>query len=788
MSIAGGQAVQDRLAQLLADNRGYEFLMQAEAHLAAHPEDHRVRLLAVREYLKLGLVVPARELGLEVPAGVVLPPEFEAVRQTLRTMAGRATARAELADRFERNLAALAQRGAPAALIRQAWREHGANYELFQDRAGCEQVRWRDKGRRRRWVPLLADHGRLAEARSRPEEKDPRWPGPYLFEGIELGHFFERLYHATARTFLNYSCALYVLEPEPAALAVTLHLRDWAGLLADPRVFIFVGPECLRELLRLLDGNRNLPWPRHVLHLNGMRGGRTIHAAAVVQEAWNRRQAATELSLRQLEERYAGRDVRHWADRLAEALSGRGQPLRILGAVSRHTTFLKHSLRDAQRALESLGHTCVVLTEQTDYEIVDPLTHHAAIRESDPDVYLVLDHLRPEFPGILPANLPLLTWDQDQLPHVCTPQNMRGVAWHDFIVGYSKGAFVRAGCNPRQYLNVRIPTSPEQFSGPPLTPAEQERYACDVSYVSHASQTARQFHDEERARVSGNPALVRLLDTLHELFPPRLAKHREIGGQIPYAVLREALDRCGVTLTDEGLRGRLISWYLWRLGDRLFRHEALEWVAAWARAGGHTLRLYGNGWDRHPTLAEFAAGPAENGRELLCIYRASRINLQLMPAGFIHQRSLDGLAAGGFFLTRQAEPTLRAPRLRALLARIAELNIRTTRELLTHPDEQLGGHLRAFCGEWLDQLDPADPAILTDLQIAGECEYAGGVSALPRDHFRWSGGLCSSGESVSDGGAAAPGAYRADAAGGPGALHVPGGHGTVSAGDVRLPA
>jgi hypothetical protein len=87
--------------------------------------------------------------------------------------------------------------------------------------------------------------------------------------------------------------------------------------------------------------------------------------------------------------------------------------------------------------------------------------------------------------------------------------------------------------------------------------------------------------------------------------------------------------------------------------DRCFRHTTLHWVARWCKANHKSLRLYGRGWETHPVFAEFAAGIAQPGEEARAIYQATRINLQLIEPGFIHSRSLDGLAAGGFFLTRQ---------------------------------------------------------------------------------------------------------------------------------------
>jgi hypothetical protein len=91
------------------------------------------------------------------------------------------------------------------------------------------------------------------------------------------------------------------------------------------------------------------------------------------------------------------------------------------------------------------------------------------------------------------------------------------------------------------------------------------------------------------------------------------------------------------------------------VADRLFRHQVLEWAADLADERGYTLRLYGQGWDRHPRLGRYAAGLARQGDEMLAIYLASRINLQIIETGFLHSRALDGLAAGGFFLTRRTD-------------------------------------------------------------------------------------------------------------------------------------
>jgi hypothetical protein len=392
-------------------------------------------------------------------------------------------------------------------------------------------------------------------------------------------------------------------------------------------------------------------------------------------------------------------------------------------------------MRDVKRAFESLGHRCVVLTEKTSHDVLNPLTYHNAIREHDPDLFFAIDHLRPEFGVILPENLPLLTWDQDQLPQVFTKANIDRIGQLDFVAGWSKARCVAAGCNPRQLLHARVPTSPEQFSGAPLTPEERKRYACDVSYVSHASQTPQAFHEQERASCK-DPNLRALLDTLYELTALALQRHAAMGGTLARHILTEACRRRGLALPDAELQNRLTGWYLWRLGDRIFRHEALNWVADWARKNGRSFRIYGNGWESHPALAPFAAGPAENGRELACIYRASDINLQLMPAGFIHQRSLDGLAAGGFFLSRATPYDVGGMVLRRLDNRIDELGIKSTDALFDCRDASLLSLMREYFGEWYDQVGRKEHDTFNELRIAAELPHPEEVfSGFPRILF-----------------------------------------------------
>ncbi|MCH7840640.1 MAG: hypothetical protein IID38_10455 [Planctomycetes bacterium] len=704
-------AHREQMLRWLEKGRSYEFLTMAGPYLNLCPDDSYVALMAVREYMKLGLALPAREVfDLCSPADDA-SPDYLSVRESLEHIQGAPLPWSRRTGRFEANLAAMEQRGIDVTLLRDTWEQRSAQYQLFRDARGVHQVRRRDSMQRWEWFPMLGDHAAAEAAQPMPDGIKRHTPGPYVFEGVGFGAYLERVYEATKDTFLGFSCALFIVEPDPAALAFLLHLRDWRTILSDPRVWVCVGPDWADCLRRAFEDHYDLPVPIQVFTIRAGSTNEGNGAARIIEEVIQDRDARIQRSLAELESQYASRDVAYWAKRFAEALSGQGPPLKILAAVSTHTTFLQYSLRDAQQALQSLGHSCRVLTERHPYEILSPLTYHQAIRDWNPDLFLVLDHIRPEFQGILPTNLPILTWDQDQLPQVFTRANIRQIAKQDFLVGCSKSFLVHHGLDPKQMLQVCMPTSPERFGGAPLTDEEESRYACDVSYVSHASQTPQAFHEQERSNYA-DPLMRRLLDTMFELMPEVLAEHGTPHGGVTHFVLEEALQRCGITGLDEALRSRLTGWYLWRLGDRMFRHEALEWVAQWARRSGRTFRLYGNGWDTHPTLAEFAVGPAANGRELVCVYRASRINLQLMVYGFLHQRALDGLMSGAFFMSRISTADRARPLVRTLVSRLDAAGVCDAASFESMPDgpdkeeaqrcmDELGYHAPALTAEAL---------------------------------------------------------------------------------------
>ena len=688
----GGQS--ERLSQA---GSPYDYLPAVLADIEAGAGPERV-IQAIRGYAELGLWAPAGELLECLDPQERDAPGLAKVREAVDAgKTGRLSWKI-CRGRFQRNLQPLVERDERLAVVGSAWDAVRDQFELYRCADGNYQVRQATGDGRHRWVPALGDHRQWADRQQLQHDEKALFPAPYLFEGLGLGQYFRRAYESTLNTFLGYSCALFVVERDPAALALCLHLDDWQDILADPRVMVFVGDDCLERWADTVSSDENLALPHCCVQLPRWSPALQPPPMDTVVRVDQERQARDAEDLARIQAQYAGRDVRYWACRFAEALDGSGPPLRILSAVSIHTTFLQYSMRDAHRAFERLGCQTRLLTEASNHHHISPAAYHRAVAEFDPDVCFILDHLRGGHEAWIPANLPMFSWDQDMLPHAVNAQTVQTMGPLDVMAGLSKRAVVeQMGLAEDKCIHAHLGTNLEVFNPEPLPEAELAPYDCDVSYVSNASQTPKQFHDEQRAGQT-DQRMRSLLDDLYEQICEWSGHSPHINMAQSTRMLEAASGRCGLRLPDP-VRAWLQNWYTWRLLDRIFRHQALDWVADWARRGKHRFYLYGNGWDKHDTLGQFARGFAENGHQLRCIYQASVINLQLIPSGFVHQRAIDGLAAGGFFLTRRSQGDYEGRMLARVYRRCVELGVDAPAKLRACADPELQEAVAA-CAEY----------------------------------------------------------------------------------------
>ena len=190
---------------------------------------------------------------------------------------------------------------------------------------------------------------------------------------------------------------------------------------------------------------------------------------------------------------------------------------------------------------------------------------------------------------------------------------------------------------------------------------ESNRVADDLSFVSNASHNPQDLADRLLTSLQAPPAILALARTCVEQI---LATYSAGGCLYGYADVRDLVRRLsrasGVPISSASQR-QLVGMLTHPLNDALYRQQGLTWAAGIAREQGLTLGLYGNGWESHPTLGAYSRGPIQYGRPLEELTRRTPINLQIVPFSCLHQRLLDGLIAGGFFLIRD-NPTDTRPR------------------------------------------------------------------------------------------------------------------------------
>lgn len=471
---------------------------------------------------------------------------------------------------------------------------------------------------------------------------------PLLVVGEDLGWLWNALYAAPCRTPATpgHRPPLYFLIRDLERLWVLLHVQDWAALLADPRVQLFVGPDAFDQFRASLAEHATTPWPRAAATVDASLWPAGVTIDDVIRDA----SAALADRAGRLRRQLAADP----ADRSAAALAGLFQsdaaaarPLKVLGITSRFTTFLQHSMRDWLTAFERLGHRTRIVIEGADHEMTGSVAFAQACAEFRPDLVVCIDHFRRELGG-LPDNVPVAMWVQDALPTLFCPAAGAAQGPRDYCLGFGRLRMVREfGYPPARYMPAIVGLDEARFAPRDLSAADRERFGGEVAYVGHASEPGDAIVRAEVDRL-GSPTAGRLLWTVFE----GLKAVYDAGGTVtePIAVERlvgQAMADARTAAPPEQVR-QVVEFFHLRVNNALFRHQSLAWLADM----GVDLRLWGRGWEAHPTLGKFARGMADNGTQLPLIYQAASISLQVTPHGAVHQRLMEGLAAGGFFLVR----------------------------------------------------------------------------------------------------------------------------------------
>ena len=536
--------------------------------------------------------------------------------------------------------------------------------------------------------------------------------------GIGDGYLAQVLAHNPPALFMDKQQPVFVIEPEPQIVLQCLMIHDYSGPrgpIEQARFLWFVGADWQTRVEATLGADLFLSSPSLMVG----QGFDAPRIQAGLREAVAKLVALDKELAAQIERRYAGRRAADFAARFAGNRPGRP---RVLLLTTRFSTVLQYSTRDTAAAFERLGWEARVVIEPSPHHRVLSTALRAALVDSQPDLVFQIDHLRHEHNGLFPADLPFACWIQDHLPHLATSTAGAGVGPLDFVLTDAAATYAeKFGYPLRQCValpklavdTLPVPPGEGRDQGSrqvgsnetlqhPLTPTlsrtEREKAGDDLVFVSNASQTPETMVERAVAMYGQSPASRELVT----LCCRRMTDAYAAGAALPTyndvcAVLRTTLADLSLKLPAEDF-DRLARWLTHPFNDALYRQQALGWAAGAAADLGLTLALHGTGWEHHPRFAPFARGPVAYGEPLARLTRRSRINLQIVPYLCLHQRLLDGLMAGGFFLVRTHPADLAPPALLDFLRANAADAARTTPAAAASLPPSLRGQLDALIG------------------------------------------------------------------------------------------
>ena len=316
-------------------------------------------------------------------------------------------------------------------------------------------------------------------------------------------------------------------------------------------------------------------------------------------------------------------------ERLRRVLDDGQRPLKIALLTSRYTTVVQHVTRDLAEGFEQLGHQAFVMCEQRPGEAMIAFGTAERLLELEPDFVFIVDHIRPEYAGLLPSGLPVVTWILDELPTLKDPRFISLLGSLDLAYGFN-GAVAR-GFRKLGYPNVdQLPfaVNPARyFAEPPLNSAR------GIAFTTHIGQ----FSKDPPAAPGLNALLARRFDA-EPMIPLEMFRILPL--------LESALDELGLAASPEATRHLLYH------GLMLARQQDRERVAQRVVAAGLPLTVYGLGWDRMPEFKAMSGGVVPAGPELRQVYRQHRAILHINRGCNIHPRVLETMCSGGLVIAR----------------------------------------------------------------------------------------------------------------------------------------
>lgn len=633
-------------------NRPWAFLPVAAAAMAVAPHDHGIRFLAATNLARLGLKSLAQELLDGLPHAVVDHPDIRALGAALSALPNDVLSHDHRARTTADNLETLRSRGIDLTAHLPEWEAKARSVECFRTLDG--NVVRRSAAAARGDLRVLAwlrdDRRDAVEAAGAVQRPNRSFLDPVVLEGADPPWTLLEVWRRTEKDFVGYRPWMWLVQADPAELLDGLSLADLRPVLRDERVRVLAGPDATDRLEHELGARLELILPDLYLVSRSLRTPLQPAIGEALSRTLESQGAACETLRARVFGRYEARTPEYWRARF----SARAQPpLRVLIPVSRFSTFVQHAAADLAGALGRAGVRAEVLHEPDEYSRLSAISYLRALDRLDPDLIVSINITRDRMREVFPAQVPFVCWLQDAMPHLFDESAGRGQTKMDFLVGHLFPELFRTFGFPRERaLPSTVVADSCKFHPGPVGPSQRERFACDLAFVSHHSETPGAMH----ARLVAEAPEPAIRVAFERLLPDIRGAVAAAATQFASRALHEAVvNRLREALGAEPpakATSLVLRLYAMPMADRILRHEMVGWAAEIARARGLRFHLYGNGWEKSAEFREFARGALAHADDLRAAYQAAGVSLHASIATLVHQRVLESALAGGVSIVR----------------------------------------------------------------------------------------------------------------------------------------
>ncbi|TAK61759.1 glycosyltransferase [Methylobacter sp.] len=460
----------------------------------------------------------------------------------------------------------------------------------------------------------------------------------------------------------EFEVPVYVIEQEPGLFVLNMLLHDWEPVIRSERVQFFnhnaIGLLC-QEFLQF-----QVALPTVLLDMKVQGGLRAEQMLELINQAQQQRAQRYAANLHEIHEYYGSITDAGWQDKFKpENINS----LRVMGFISRFSSFLKYCIRDLLDGFDRLGAITTNCIEEENYYLANIEYFIEQINNFKPDIILTINHFRHEFPGV-PESIPFVNWIQDILPGIMYNQippktrDFTCVVAKDWlgleqfpVYANSNMGFLPLGYNDKIYYPI----------------GNIKNYDCDILLVTHLVDPAITFepirnpskydfqlNERETVLVEQGVFSKQDLFDIYRIIDD-YCKHMDmhafhefctlIAENYNHKQLNDLLNIHGFELSDEAVDVILRT----RLHYEFLTQTKLWFISRLIDSGyDFNIHIYGNNWDKYQKFSPYVKGVAENGAVLNCIMNKAKICLNTSPGMTLHMRALEIMASGSFMLSR----------------------------------------------------------------------------------------------------------------------------------------